>query len=107
MAEPTAGDAENNGGRSGNRQRMAVWGGAALLLALPLVAMQFTDEVKWSAEDFVAFGTLLLLACGGYEGVTRTTRRPAWRAVGYLAVAAAFLWLWAELAVGVFTDWGS
>jgi len=38
---------ENGGGRRGNRWRIAIWGSAAFLLLLPLVAMQFTGEVVW------------------------------------------------------------
>ncbi len=30
------------------------------LLTIPLVAMQFTDEVRWSVGDFVVMGLLLL-----------------------------------------------
>ena len=33
--------------------------GVALVLAIPLVAMQFTDEVVWSLADFVLAGALL------------------------------------------------
>ena len=34
----------------------------AVLLALPAVAMRFTDEVRWDTFDFVVVG-------GGYGGV--------------------------------------
>lgn len=33
--------------------------GVALVLSLPLVAMQFSDDVVWSLADFVAAGVLL------------------------------------------------
>ncbi|HET7045673.1 MAG TPA: hypothetical protein VFI37_12555 [Gaiellaceae bacterium] len=33
--------------------------GVAIVLSLPLVAMQFTDEVAWSPADFVLAGALL------------------------------------------------
>jgi hypothetical protein len=33
--------------------------GVALVLSLPLIAMQFTDEVVWSLADFVLAGVLL------------------------------------------------
>lgn len=33
----------------------------AFVLSLPLVAMQLTDEVVWTAQDFVAAGILLTM----------------------------------------------
>ena len=33
--------------------------GVAVVLSLPLVAMQFTDDVVWSLADFVALAVLL------------------------------------------------
>jgi hypothetical protein len=39
-----AGDTENGGGQRGSRWRIAAWTITALVLLLPLVATQFTDE---------------------------------------------------------------
>ena len=44
-----------NGERRGSVWRIAAWGLAGLILLLPLVAMQFTDEVEWTASDFVPY----------------------------------------------------
>ena len=55
----------------GNTVRKLVWGLAAALWLAPLVAMQFTREVNWTASDFVVFGVMLLLALGAYEVGTR------------------------------------
>jgi hypothetical protein len=96
-----AGTTENRSGRGGNSLRIAVWGTAAFLLLLPLVAMQFTKEVNWNLADFVVFGTMLVLACGTYELATRLTGNTAYRAAVGVAVAAAFLLVWMNLAVGI------
>lgn len=83
------------------RWRLALWGGAALLLLLPAVAMRFTAEIRWDAGDFVLFAAMLAIACGVFEAVMRLTegRLGRWLAGG--AIVAAFLLIWAELAVGL------
>jgi len=78
-----------------------MWGVAAFLLLLPLVAMRFTNEVNWGAGDFVAFGALLTIACGTCELAARMTGSPAYRAAVGVAVAAAFILVWMNLAVGI------
>ena len=61
MAENT----ENGGGWRANLWHIAGWGTAALLLLLPLIAMQFTDDVNWDATDF-AFAAALIVGTGGH-----------------------------------------
>jgi predicted Na+-dependent transporter len=55
----------------GTRWRIVIWGTAAFLLLLPLIAMQFTNEVNWDETDFVVFGAMLFGACGVYELAAR------------------------------------
>lgn len=62
-----------------NPWRRVVWGPAAFLLLLPLVAMQFTEEVNWGAVDFIAFGAMLLAACGAFELTTRLSGNSTYR----------------------------
>ena len=87
--------------------RIAVWGAAAFLLLLPFVAMQFTDEVTWGLGDFITFGAMLAIACGTYELAARMTRNKSYRAAVGVAVAAAFLLVWVNLAVGIIGSEGS
>ena len=91
----------SGGGRRGSSWRTATWATAAFLLLLPLVAMQFTDEVNWDETDFAAFGAMLAVACGAYELATRKTGKAAYRAAVGVALAAAFILIWANGAVGV------
>lgn len=86
---------------NGNSWRIATWGAAACLWALPLVAMQFTAEVKWTGGDFAVWGAMLGTACGAYELATRMTRSTAYRAGAAVALAASFLLVWINLAVGI------
>jgi len=95
-----AGNTEQGGGRRGSHWRTAVWGTAALILLLPLAAMRFTDEVVWDEADFIIFGAMLAVACGTFELAARMTGNVAYRAAVGVALAAAFLLVWANLAVG-------
>lgn len=80
---------------------------AALVLAAPLVAMQFTEEVAWTGSDFLVMGALLALLGLAIELVMRLARNARTRFVGAGLAVLAFLWVWAELAVGIFTSWGT
>lgn len=74
----------------------------AVVLCIPLIAMQYTDEVSWTIFDFAVMGTLLLVA--GIEGelVTRKVTKKDHRMILYVAIIVSFLLIWAELAVGIF-----
>lgn len=81
--------------------RWVVWGGAALLLLAPLIAMRFTREVDWSPVDFLVMGTLLALVGGAYELAVRVARTHVYVIAFGVAAGTAFLTIWANLAVGI------
>lgn len=85
----------------GTTFRRLVWGGAALLMLLPALAMQFTAEMNWNAADFIVWGAMLLVACVSYEIAARIARSNAYMAAAGVAVAGAFLMTWVNLAVGI------
>jgi hypothetical protein len=95
------GTAENGGRRRGLFWRVAPWVIAALILLLPLLAMQFAEEVDWDETDFAVIGAMLFGACGAYELAARMTRNVAYRAAVGVAVVAAFILIWMNLAVGI------
>ncbi len=76
----------------------------ALILLIPLIAMQFSNEVNWTLADFVFMGVLLLGAGLAYELVTRSSYLTAYRAAAGLAVVATFLLVWVNGAVGIIGD---
>ena len=84
-----------------NRLRPVIWGTAAALLLLPLVAMQFTSEVDWTFSDFIVMGALLGIVGGLYEVATRLSDSTAYRAGAGVAVVTGFLIVWVNLAVGM------
>lgn len=92
---------------AGNRLRVVIWGMAAGSFLLPLVAMQFTDEVNWTAFDFVFWGGTLLVACGVYEAMTRLSTDRAYRAGVGAAVVGSFLVVWVNGAVGMIGSEGN
>lgn len=75
------------------------------ILLVPLLAMQFSSDVNWSLMDFVIMGCLLFAT--GLLLDTVWHKGGKYRGAGAVVVVVLFLWLWAELAVGVFTHWGS
>jgi hypothetical protein len=81
--------------------RIAPWAVAGLVLLLPLAAMRFTDEMAWDGADFAILAALLLGACAAFEGAARTTGSLAYRAGVGVAVVAALVLVWMNLAVGV------
>ena len=74
----------------------------ALLLLIPFIAMQFTDEVNWTPFDFIVAGALLLATGFMFERVIRKVKKIEYRIVIGLVILVAFLLVWAELAVGIF-----
>jgi hypothetical protein len=81
---------------------MAAWAVAAtVLLLVPLVAMQFTDEVNWTVFDFVFAGALILGVGVPFELAIRKTGDTVYRAAVGVALAAAFLLVWINGAVGI------
>src|SRR5688500_12362544 len=90
-----------NGGARGFPWRIAAWGTAALLLLLPLVAMQFTDEVAWTGFDFIFAGVMIGGVGRLFEMTVRMARDNAYRSGVGFALAAAFMIVWATGAVGM------
>jgi hypothetical protein len=71
------------------RSALRVAVGVALVLALPLVVMQFSDEVVWSLSDFVLAGVLLATIGVAFELALRKAGNVVLAiAIGALGVAA-------------------
>lgn len=83
--------------------RVVLWGGIAILLSLPALAMSLGAEgVDWSPSDFVIMGVLLAFVGLGIEAMMRFVGGRQQRRLAIVAILFAFLLIWAELAVGVF-----
>jgi hypothetical protein len=77
----------------------------ALILMIPFIAMQFSNEVNWDETDFIVVGVLLVVAVSAFELIMKKAGK--YKIAAGIAVILAALWLYAELAVGLFTNWGS
>jgi hypothetical protein len=77
-----------------------------LALLVPLLAMQFTAAVDWGILDCVVMGALVFGTGSLFVLVARKVPYKYWLAVG-VVLTGAFLYVWAELAVGIFTNLGS
>jgi hypothetical protein len=74
------------------------------LLMVPLVAMQFTDDVVWTPLDFEVAGFLLAGSGLLYELATSRAGNTAYRIAAGVAVGTALFLVWANLAVGLIGD---
>jgi uncharacterized membrane protein len=72
------------------------------ILLIPLIAMQFTQEVNWTLSDFIVAGVLLLVAGLGLELVLQKVNNKENRIAFYALIIIVLLLIWAELAVGIF-----
>jgi hypothetical protein len=82
--------------------RAMMWGGLAILLSLPALAMSLGAEgVDWSASDFIIMGVLLGALGLGIEAMMRFVRGWRERRIAIGALVVVFLLVWAELAVGL------
>ena len=75
------------------------------ILLIPLIAMQFTHEVNWNKSDFIVMG-LLCVSLGSLY-VLASKLAPQRRLLAGIVLSVILIYIWAELAVGIFTQLGS
>jgi len=76
-----------------------------LILAIPFVAIQFTNEVNWDLMDFIVAGTLLFwlgILCG-YIFFKVHGREKKMTII--ILIVLVFILVFMELAVGIFGTW--
>jgi hypothetical protein len=82
--------------------RIVLWAALAAIIICPLVAMQFTNEVRWDLADFAAAAVLLLSLGAVVELAFFASQRSRTRAIMIGIPFAAIMTIWAEAAVGIF-----
>lgn len=78
--------------------------GTAAILSIPLIAMQFTDEVVWGAEDFIAM-SILLFGTGSLFVIVARLIPSQYRLLVAAGFIIALLTMWVHLAVGIVDTW--
>lgn len=93
--------ARGNGRGLGGRLRLAIWGGAAASMLLPVLAIRGFGRAAWDPPGDFVFLAILLAGTGlAAELAARVPARRAYAAAAAIAVAAALLQAWLNLAVG-------
>ena len=85
-----------------NKRLITILLTSALILLIPLIAMQFTDEVNWALADFLIAGVLLISTGLFLDLANRKISKSNHKIAISILIVIAFLMVWAELAVGVF-----
>lgn len=73
----------------------------ACILMIPLVAMQFSDEVVWTMSDFIFAGVLLFGTGLAYELISRRSGSSAYKCAIGIGVVTGLLLIWINGAVGI------
>ncbi len=77
------------------------------ILLIPLVVMQFTSEVNWDRPDFVIMGILIFTTSLTFNLAMGKMKHNPKRLLVGVVIVALFIYVWVELAVGIFTNFGS
>jgi hypothetical protein len=74
------------------------------LLLIPFIAMQFSDEVSWSAFDFILAVALLFSTAFICNWVWSKVKNTKTKFVLCAVVLFVLILVWAEMAVGIFNS---
>ncbi len=88
--------------RKQNKRIATIAATVSALLLVPLVAMNFTDEVNWKVLDFLVAGILLGGTGLTLEFILRKVKTKGIRITLVVVLFLVLFMIWAELAVGIF-----
>lgn len=79
-----------------------IYSAVAVVLSIPLIAMQFTTEVNWTASDFLIMGALLFTTAFAVDFVLKKVKTLKSRLILVFGIIALLILIWVEMAVGIF-----
>lgn len=85
-----------------NRKQTLLVGSMMSLLLIPLIAMQFSEEVNWGLFDFIIAGALLSGTGLLIEYISRSVSGMRRKKIFIAGIILVFALIWAEMAVGIF-----
>lgn len=85
-----------------NKRLVTILAIAIAILLIPLIAMNFTNDVNWKIFDFVVAGILLVGTGLTLEFILRKIKTLRYRILFGIALFVVLFLIWAELAVGIF-----
>jgi uncharacterized protein YybS (DUF2232 family) len=71
------------------------------ILFIPLIAMQFTNEVNWSFLDFIIGGLILFSFGLLIDLVFRKVKKSKYKVIIIISLIVILVLIWMELAVGL------
>ena len=83
------------------RWRLALWVLLGVLLILPVIAMLFTDEVRWTGADFIAAAAIFAVVGCAIGLVVRFVDQSVLRMALTCGIILAALAIWADGVVGI------
>ena len=89
------------------KKRLIVWVVViTVILMVPLVAMQFTEEINWKFIDFVIMGAVLMGIGIAYELIAKKSVKTVFRVAFGIGLIGLFLLFWVNGAVGIIGNEG-
>ena len=85
-----------------NKRLVTILATAIAILLIPLIAMNFTNDVNWKIFDFLIAGILLIGTGLTLEFILRKIKTLRYRILFGIALFVVLFLIWAELAVGIF-----
>lgn len=84
------------------QKTFAIYALPLVILSIPLLGNLFSEEVNWSASDFLIAGTLLFTTAFLINLVRNTIKKQSQKVMICIFILLALALIWLELAVGIF-----